>query len=406
MPLNKKYTRQIGNILTVFILCAGFFAVGYHKGLSHISEEAKAQGVINTNGSTTTTADFSLFWKTWNILNEKRIKDHAVSDQDKVWGAIKGLASSYNDPYTEFFPPAEAKEFQDSINGSFGGVGIEIGIKDKVITVISPLKNTPAEKAGIKAGDKILKIDKSVTSDMSIEKAISLIRGEVGTKVALTIYTEGDKDSRDVELIRSTIDIPTLETEKRPDGIFVIRLFQFSRNAQQLFADALNEFANSGDKKLILDLRGNPGGFLDVAVDMASRFVPEGKKIVTEDYGTQEDSIVYRSHGYTPIETKMAVLVDEGSASASEILAGALQENGIAKLVGETTYGKGVVQELVDIADGAQLKVTVARWLTPKGNSINEHGITPDYVVHISKDDIAAKKDPQMEKAVQLLLNN
>ncbi len=402
--MNKKRILHRNNIilgLSILALITSFFVIGYHYGVSKLTPMEAIAG----NGSGSTNVDLSPFWKTWNILNEKYIANDKVNDKDKVWGAIKGLAASYNDPYTEFFPPTEAKEFHESINGTFGGVGLEIGIKDKILTVIAPLKGTPAEKSGIKSGDKILKINETITSDMTVEKAISLIRGEPGTKVTLTTFREGDKEPKAVILTREVIDIPTIDTEARKDGIYVIRLYQFSANSTKLFQNALKDFVKTGDKKLILDLRGNPGGYLDVAVDMASWFLPSGKKVVTEDYGEKEKPVIYRSRGYSDISSKVkiVVLVDGGSASASEILAGALKENGVATLVGEKTYGKGVVQELIDVADGSELKITVARWLTPNGNSINELGITPDYVVEITDKDIEAKRDSQMEKAVEVL---
>ncbi len=389
----------------MILLLASFFIFGYHFALSKIAVADTTTNLINKEDSTGTQVDFSTFWKTWNILSDKHLGDKKITDQDKVWGAIKGLASSYDDPYTEFFPPMEAKEFHDSINGTFGGVGLEIAIKDKILTVIAPLKGTPAERAQIKAGDKILKIDTTAANDMSVEKAISLIRGKSGTNVVLTTYRDGDKEPKEVTLTREIIDIPTIDSEKRDDGIFVIHMYQFSANASKLFANALSDFAQTGDQKLIIDLRGNPGGYLEVAVDAASWFLPSGKKVVTEDYGGKQEPLIYRSHGYgsPSSKLKMVILVDGGSASASEILAGALKENGVATLVGEKTFGKGVVQEIVDIADGSELKITVAKWLTPNGNSINEEGITPDYVVPMTQKDVDAKKDPQMEKAIQLL---
>ena len=225
-------------------------------------------------------ADFEPFWKVWNLINEK-YPNGQVADQDKVWGAISGLASSLNDPYTVFFPPQEAKLFRDQINGSFGGTGMEVGIKNKVLTVISPLKDSPAEKAGILAGDKIIKIDDTLTADLSIDKAISLIRGEVGTKVKLTIFRENDGAPKEISVVRDTISVPVIDNELRKDGIFVIKLYSFSENSPNLFRVVLRKFIDSGAHKLILDLRGNPGGYLDAAVDMTSWFLPLGKPVVS-----------------------------------------------------------------------------------------------------------------------------
>jgi carboxyl-terminal processing protease len=305
-----------------------------------------------------------------------------------------------------FFTPDEAKSFEADIAGNFDGIGMEVGIKDKILTVVAPLKDTPAFRAGIKPGDKILKIDKTVTSGLSIDEAIKLMRGDKGTTVVLTIFREGDTDPKEVKIVRDTIDIPTLDTEKRADGIFVIKLYSFSANSADLFRNAMKQFSDSGSDKLLLDLRGNPGGYLDAAVDMASWFLKGGTTVVTEDYGNNKPAEIFRSKGYDIFTDKLkfVILIDSGSASASEILAGAMQDNGRAKLVGSQSYGKGSVQEVVDVTPGTILKITVAKWLTPKGTSISEKGLTPDYVVDFTPKDVASKNDPQLNKAVQLLL--
>ncbi len=348
--------------------------------------------------------DFEPFWKVWNIINEK-YPNSKITDQDKVWGAISGMVSSLGDPYTTFLPPQESKLFQESINGEFGGIGMEVGIKNKIITVIAPLKDTPAYRANIKPGDKIIKIDDESTANLSLDKAVSLIRGEPGTKVELTIIRDDEPEPLVFTITREIIKIPTLDTEKTPDGIFVIKLYNFSLNSPTLFRVAMRDFIESGSDKMILDLRGNPGGFLEASIDIASWFLPAGKTIVTEDFGGNEKPKVFRSKGYDVFgeNRKLVVLVDGGSASASEILAGALKDNGVGTLVGEKTFGKGSVQELVDITPETSLKITVAKWLTPSGISISEHGLDPDVVVPVSKDDVEKKRDSQMEKAIELL---
>lgn len=284
---------------------------------------------------------------------------------------------------------------------------MEVGIKDRVLTVIAPLKDTPAYHAGIKSGDKILKINETVTAGLSVEEAIKLIRGKKGTTVTLTIAREGAREPKEIKIVRDNIAIPTLDTEFRENRIFVIRLYSFSANATKLFRNALKEFIAAKTDKLILDLRGNPGGYLNAAIDMASWFVPGGKVIVTEDYGDKRPAEVFRSRGYDVFneKLKMVVLIDGGSASASEILAGALQDHGKAKLVGTQSFGKGSVQEVVDITSDTILKITVAKWLVPNGASISEKGLTPDYEVEIKEKDADAKKDPQLDKAVEILLN-
>ncbi|MFA7191860.1 MAG: S41 family peptidase [Candidatus Paceibacterota bacterium] len=405
IKLNSKYFFTIAS----FVLVVGVFWGGYFFGKKQQPEILPVINISNTTDSTVSTnADFAPFWKVWQKINEKSIYANKKTDQEKVWGAVQGLASSLGDPYTVFFPPEESKLFSDSIHGSFGGIGAEIGIKDKILTIVAPLRDTPAFKVGLKSGDKILKIDKVDTTDMTVDKAISLIRGEKGTDVVLNIYRKGEKSPRDVSITRDTIEIPTIDTEAREDGVFIISLYSFSENSAELFRQALLEFSKTKYDKLVVDLRGNPGGYLDSAVNISNWFLDAGKVIVTEDYGEKRKPDVIKSRGpkvFTD-ELKLAIIVDGGSASASEILAGALQQNGVAVIVGEKTFGKGSVQEVVEITKDTSLKVTIARWLTPNGDSISEKGLTPDHVVPITAKDILEKKDPQLDKAVEILKGN
>ena len=399
---NFSKTRYFS--ITVLFVCL-FFVFGLYVGNHNRSEIDKVIGISDKESQVTTGTDFSPFWKVWNTMNEKYPAASKISDQDRVYGAISGLVGSLNDPYSVFFTPDEAKSFSDEIAGNFDGIGMEVGMKDKILTVVAPLKDTPAYKANIKSGDKILKIDETVTTGLSIERAIKLIRGQKGTTVTLTIFRDGIKQPKEIKIVRDTIDLPTLDTEIRKDGIFVIKLYSFSANSANLFRNAIKEFFDSENDKLLLDLRGNPGGYLDAAVDMASWFLPGGKVVVTEDYGDNRASEIFRSKGYSIFNNKLklVILIDGGSASASEILAGALQDNGIAKLVGTQSFGKGSVQEVVKITSDTILKITVAKWLTPNGISISEKGLTPDYVVEITQKDSDEKNDPQMDKAVELL---
>ena len=404
MNIKLNY-RKISYIIASILLLGVVFGIGLYFGYSHRPDIDKATSVVNKTPTFETTADFAPFWKAWNILKEKSIYSDKITDQERVWGAIKGLAGATGDPYTTFFKPEDNKLFKDEIKGSFSGIGAEIGMKDNVLTIIAPLKGTPAFTAGIKKGDKIIKIDNVSTNDMSVDMAINKIRGERGTTVILNIFRTGENQTRDIKIVRDTIAIPTVETESRADGIFVIKFYSFSENSDNLFAGALDEFSKSGSHKLILDLRGNPGGYLDAAVNIGSWFIDEGKIIVSEDFGPNKKSQVYRSHGPKLFTDKLqfVVLVDGGSASASEILAGALKEQGVATLVGEKTFGKGSVQELVDITNDTSLKVTVAKWLTPNGISISQVGIDPDVKVPFSLKDFEALRDPQMDKAIEIL---
>ena len=400
--------NALGAILAVGILA---FAGGTVYG----SYRAAVSGV--TSNDMPANIDFSPVWKAWRILDAKFVPaavssttpiatTTAQADQDRVWGMISGLAASLNDPYTFFLPPVENKQFGDDMSGQFEGVGMEIAVKSEMLTVVTPLKGTPAEKAGVKSGDQILKIDGLSTEGLDVDAAIKKIRGPKGTQVTLTMLRQGWAEEREIKVTRDVINVPVITTTAREDGIFIIELSSFTANSTDLFRGALREFVQSGDTKLVLDLRGNPGGYLDASVDMASWFLPSGNVVVTEDYAGHEDNIVHRSSGYDIFNDnlKMVILVDRGSASASEILANALRHYKVAKLVGTGTFGKGVVQELVEITPETSLKITVARWLGPDGTQIPLTGLIPDVMATTSDEAIKADKDPQMEKAVELLL--
>ena len=349
--------------------------------------------------------EFKAFWKVWRTLDEKYIKAASTTNDKKIYGAIQGLTASYGDPYTVFFPPAESKLFKEDIAGDFGGVGMEIGIKDKQLQVVTPIKDSPAERAGVKTGDLIISINSTSTAGMSTDEAVKLIRGPKGTEVKITFIPVGTNKPLVRTITRDTIKVPTIDVVNKDGGITVISLYSFTAQSAELFRNALRQFVLSGNHKLILDLRRNPGGYLESAWDIASWFLPAGKVIVTEDFGKNNNPNIFKSKGYDIFNNnlKMLILVDGGSASASEILAGALKEQGVAKLVGTKTFGKGSVQELVNITDNTSLKVTIASWLTPNGHNLSHDGLEPDYNVPVTDKDLASKRDPQMEKAIELL---
>ncbi len=437
----KSFGRPSVRIVVGIFFAAALFGSGVFFGYHQRSEASKVVGVVNITDESASTsitapaqelkncidgkgaevpcvlsraevsekssdpADFEQFWKAWNIINDKYVptKHAAVSNQEKVWGAIGGLANSLGDPYTYFLPPQEKSLFEQDVQGSFGGVGMQIGAKDGFLTVIAPLKGSPAERAGIKKGDKILKIDNATTSEMTVDKALYLIRGKVGEPVNLLLYRDGVKEPFTVKVVRDVIQVPTIDTEKKGD-VFIIRLYGFPATGAELFRGALREFAQSGSTKLVLDLRGNPGGYLEVAVDMASWFLPQGKVVVSEE---EKGGIgqVYRSKGYNVFGDNFhfVILADGGSASAAEILAGALQQHGVATLVGTKTFGKGSVQELVPITADTSLKVTIARWITPNGTNLSAGGLEPDVKIDMTKEDIEKGRDPQLDKAIEIL---
>ncbi len=352
-------------------------------------------------------ADFTDFWKVWNVLNTRFVQTHGSTSpdmQDKMYGAIEGLTSSYGDPYTVFFPPEESKSFAESIAGNFGGIGAEIGVtKDKQITIIAPLKGSPAESAGLLAGDLVAGIDGKSTDGLSVDEAVKKIRGPKGTKVTLTLVRDGK--TLDISIMRDTIQVPNIDSSyDTKTGVYYIALYEFTENSGSQFTKAFKEFQASGSRKLLIDLRGNPGGYLDQATEIAGHFLPRDAIVVTEDYKGKQENIVHRSDGTNdlPAGTTVVVLINQGSASASEILSGALQDYKIATLVGTRSFGKGSVQEVVNIGK-ASLKVTVARWLTPLGRSISDGGLTPDIKADLTQEQYAAGKDPQKDRAIEFL---
>lgn len=405
-----EFFRKHGALLFIGVLIAwGSYSVGESVGekSSPLPILSLEEGEVGAPQS----VDFAPFWRAWNTINEKFVPASStsatVSDEEKLYGAIQGLASSLGDPYTVFFPPVEAEIFESDIRGNFEGVGMEIVARDGAVVVIAPLKGSPAERAGMLAGDRIVGINDESTLNFSTEDAVKVIRGERGTKVKMTVVREGVKEPFEVEIVREVIDIPTLNTRLLQDGTFVIELYSFSANSSNLFRLALRDFIISNSDRLLLDLRGNPGGYLEASIDMASWFLPSSKVVVREDFGPGKEERVYRSKGYDVFNDnlKFVILVDKGSASASEILAGALQEHGRAVIVGEETFGKGSVQELVSITKDTSLKITIARWLTPQGKSLSDGGVKPDFVVERTSEDREAGRDPQLLKALEVLNN-
>lgn len=348
--------------------------------------------------------DFSLFWETYHALQEKFVDKEKIDNQKIIYGAISGMVNSLNDPYTVFFPPDESKRFEEDVKGIFEGVGMEVGIKNKQLQVISPLESSPAQRAGLRAGDKIIKINDTVTAELSIEEAVSLIRGPKGTEVILTIMRDGWEKPQEIKIIREVIQIPTIKWELKEDNIAYIKLYQFSELAGVDFRKVATEILRSPVEKIVLDLRNNPGGYLEIAQEIAGWFIERGQVVVIEDFGGKQEQQKYLSSGPARFSKyPMVVLTNGGSASASEILAGALRDNRGIMLIGEKTFGKGSVQELENLSSGSSLKVTVAKWLTPKGELINEKGFEPDIKMEMTEEDFSKDRDPQLDKAIEAL---
>lgn len=399
--------KWVWGVLAILFI-AGSFRFGYASGAKGFVFEPKEFKIINQKDQVGE-VDYSLLWQTVEELN-KHYLEGPVSPKETLYGAVKGAVSASGDPYTEFFSPEDLKDFQTDLKGKFDGIGAEIGKKNGNIVVVSPLDESPAEKAGLRPKDIIVKVNDELVNDWSVEQTVRKIRGEKGTAVKLTIYREGDSEPFDVSIIRQTIEIKSVKWEvkmhKTQDGaekkVGIITLSRFGEDTSRLFADSVRDLKKQNVSGIVLDLRNNPGGFLDTSVDLASYWLSRGTLVVNESKG-DGTQIPFVSSGIEALkDTKTVVLINGGSASASEILAGALHDHGKAKLVGEKSFGKGSVQELVDLPGGSALKVTIAKWITPGGRNLNKDGLEPDEKIEMSDEDYKNERDPQMEKALNM----
>lgn len=396
--------KQVFPIVVVGLLVTTSFFIGVFLGnrgfseLGPISFAPKSELVNRDNGKPEN-VDFSLFWEAYNELNNEYLGE--INQEELLYGAIKGMAGAVGDPYTVYMTPSEASEFMKEIQGSFSGVGMEIGIRNDFLVVIAPLSDTPADKAGVRARDEIIKIDDEETYEMTLDEAVGRIRGEEGTKVLLTVR-RGD-EIKEIEITRENINVDSVNLSYEKYGgknIAVLRIIQFTQETPNELSAAVEGIILENPDGIILDLRGNPGGYLESAVDMASEFLSGGIVVMEETASKKEEFKITRDGKLT--ENKLVVLIDEGSASASEIVAGALQDRGRAKIVGKTSFGKGSVQIVFDLSRGI-LKITTSKWLTPNGTSISDTGIKPDYEIDLTENDLDNFKDPQLNKALELI---
>ena len=345
--------------------------------------------------------DFNLYWEVWDSVKTNYVDKIKVSDKELFYGSLKGIAESTGDPYTIFMDPEETKEFSDDLAGTFEGIGAEIGLRNDITTIIAPLDDTPAQKAGLRSGDKVYAVNDEPTIGLTINEVVRKIRGPKGTAVKLTII-RGNEKPFDIEIIRGTIIVKSIKTEMRNDGIFVLRISNFNDDTESLFNQAVDEILEKKPKGIILDLRNNPGGYLDTAIQIASEWIEEGPVVAEQLNDNRRNE--YPAIGLARLKDfKTVVLINGGSASASEILAGALRDYDKAELVGETTFGKGSVQALKPLSDGSILKVTISKWLTPAGDFINDKGIDPDIKVELTMDDVNHDLDPQFDKALEII---
>ena len=406
-PMENKKTHSWKVISAIIVGGALFISgliVGKSSAPSFVEEEVK-WGPEGPFGASTT-----LIWDALKLAEEKYVHIDEVKKDDFLYGAIEGVIAALGDPHSTFFRPEDAKKFDEDIRGNFGGIGAEIGKRDGILVIVAPLKGNPAEAAGLKAGDTILKVDETLTEGLTVEEAVKLIRGSIGTKVKLLLARESWDRPRDFEITRANIILPTLDWEmlrapgEEEENVAYFALHSFNGNASEAFQGAVFEALLKGTKGVILDMRNNSGGFLDVAIDIAGHFLNRGEMVTGERFrGGRVEKLIARGNGALR-NLPVVVLVNGGSASASEILAGALRDHMGAILVGEKTFGKGSVQELQTLKDGSTLKISTAEWITPKGHSIDKKGLTPDVEVKSLEPKTDEKpKDVQKEKALQVI---
>jgi len=384
-----------------FLLAVFIFIAGYKLGQNgSLILGLGPTGIMKTTVGKPENVDFSLFWEAWNKLKQKSVID--VNEKDMINGAISGLLSSTNDPYTVFLSQKDNQRFKEDIQGEFNGIGVEITQKNNLPTIVAPLSDSPAEKAGLKAGDIILEVDGAKTTEIGFDETINKIRGKDGTTVKLKIARESSGDPLDFTVTRSKIVVKSVEWSKKnikEKDISYIKIRQFGDDTSALFREASKDAATNKNKLMVIDLRNNPGGYLETAVDIASYFIPDG--VVLTEKGKNDQKKDYVAVGHSTLKDfKVMILTNEGSASASEILAGALRDRKNSQLIGDKTFGKGSVQELIDLSDGSAVKITIAKWFTPKGQQINGEGLSPDIKI---SDDAKTDKDEQLDEALKII---
>ena len=411
------YQRNLNFLLFLVLPLLGFF-LGWNLSQKNTQQndlpntETSSQEEVSTTPTSKGRAiyrktepknvDLDIFWEAWNAMEANFLNLEALKTQEQVYGATKGLVESLDDPYTIFMSPKENAEFEESLQGEFEGIGAEIAIKDDVLTVVSPLKGSPAEKAGLRSKDVIYKIDGALSHGLSIEEAILQIRGPKGEKVTLTVIREEQKKPLDIVIIRDNIVLKSVEWEM-DEEVAVISLSQFGNTAAKEFQDAITEILLQSPRGIVLDLRNNGGGLLDVSIKVLSEFLEEKVVVQTKGRKFGHTAELLSKKGGSLLEVPLIVLVNEGSASASEIFAGAVQDHDRGLVLGEKTFGKGSVQNVIPLSDGSSLKVTIAEWLTPKGRSIHEAGIDPNLVIERTEEDYDNDLDPVLDRALDLV---
>jgi len=407
--------RNIKLYILILLFSSATFAGGWYFGnqgyeVKFEGSSSSVQGAKIVNKNTVQpprTVDFAVFWKVWDTLEDRHV-DRPFDPQQLLYGALKGLAEAVDDPYTAFLPPPENKEVQDNLNGRYEGIGAELGIRDELLTIISPLDGSPAEAAGVKPGDVVLEVDGEETAALNLNEAVSKIRGPAETAVVLTLLRDGGEETREpfsVEIIRQQITIKSVSWEPKDEGIAYIRVARFGEATNTDWDRVVDEIINNQSpvtKAIILDVRSNSGGYLQASIHIASEFTNTGV-IVYEEFGDGQRREFKSDHQGRLTMLPVVVLINGGSASASEILAGALRDLKGSQLVGEQSFGKGTVQDAIEFIDGSSIHVTIARWLTPNGDNIDEAGLEPAVVVERTEEELEAGVDSQLEKAIEIV---
>lgn len=409
-PTKKKAGKYFGFYLTLIVFVVafglGFLSGQYYfvnKQVTDENGEVEQMKVLKLNRmiNQSDEVDFQQFWDVWDKIKSKYVKKD-IKDVDLFYGAVQGLVYALGDPYSLYFPPKAADEFAKDLSGELEGIGAEVGIKNSQLTIIAPLPDTPAEKAGLRPGDRILQIGEEITMGMDVNTAVSKIRGKAGTEVSLLVEREGWTEPKEIKIIRAKISVPSVTFEMKNNDVGYFRVLQFNEDTQRQLDKGIKEFLRREGKGIILDLRNNPGGYLDQSIKMASEWIADG--VVVSEKGNDGDNKDHEALGNARLNNvKTVVLINGGSASASEIVAGALQDTKKATVVGTKTFGKGSVQDFEMFPDGSALKLTVAEWYTPNGRNINKEGIVPDIEVKEEWDKEKVGDDVMIDKALELL---
>jgi len=407
MPKALKYLVLFAVVFTFGWESASYYilkkTVTDHVKQEEVSPVAALSSLISSGSER---SDMTTFWQVWGLLQDYYVDEKAVDPTQMVYGATRGMVEALNDPFTVYMTPDETKEFDQSLNGQLEGIGAELTVREQQLVVVSTLKDSPAEKAKLQPGDIVFKIDGELTSNMTLFDAIMKIRGPMGSKVVLTIMRKGVADPFEISIERDTVNVDSVSMEDKGNGIYSLNVNQFNDTTKPEFEAKVKELLLLEPKGLILDLRYNGGGYLDISVDILSELLPGKVEAVTMKRRAESDNETLYASGEPKLgKVPLVVLINGGSASASEIVAGAIQDHKRGVLMGVQSFGKGSVQEVDKLNDGSSLRVTIAKWFTPNGRSIDHVGLTPDIEVKMTQADIDKDRDPQLDAAVKYLKN-